>query len=121
MNAEIVARLVLFVGMAGSGALLIWLAGAAASGKLKRNQIAGIRTSKTLVSDEAWLAAHKRAKVPTLWAGVAALVGGVAAVVPISLPMLMVTILITTGFMLGLVIYGTVVGGRAADEVTKGG
>ena len=61
MENEWIARAVLFAVMVGGGVLLIWTANAAASGRLKRNQLAGIRIASTMASEEAWLAAHVRA------------------------------------------------------------
>ncbi len=56
------------------GALLGWLARAAASDALRRNGAAGIRTRATMASDAAWFAGH-RAAAPTVrnaaWAAAA--------------------------------------------------
>ena len=44
MTEELLARVVLSAVMLGTGSLLWWMARAAASGRLKRNAYAGIRT-----------------------------------------------------------------------------
>ena len=68
MDEEILARAVLFVVMAGAGTLILWMAGAAATGKLGRNPVAGIRLPSTMASDSAWLVAHQAAERPDLLA-----------------------------------------------------
>lgn len=71
-------RLLMLVTLVGAGAAVIWAARAAATGRLRRNQFAGIRTPSTLASDEAWLAAHRVARVPTEVAGWGSVVAGIA-------------------------------------------
>ena len=142
MTENDIVGLVMFAVMAGAGLMLIWMARAAASGKLKRNSVAGIRTRKTMASEEAWRAAHVRAKKPTLLAGVVSLVGGlvalllagttaiaitvavvsfiggVIALLPIGMGAIMFAVMVATGVTFALVVYGAIIGGRAADEVT---
>ncbi|KKO76997.1 hypothetical protein WU86_12060 [Corynebacterium xerosis] len=108
----------MFAVMAGAGLMLIWMARAAASGKLKRNSIAGIRTSKTMASEEAWRAAHVRTKTLTMIAGAVSLIGGVIALLPIGIGPMMFAVMVATGITFGLVTYTAIIGGRAADEVT---
>ncbi len=117
MSEYDIVSLVMFAVMAGAGLSLMWIARSAASGKLKRNAVAGIRTRKTMASEEAWRAAHVRAKTPTLIAGIVSLLGGVAALLPIGVGAMMTAVMVATGITFVLVIYGAVVGGRAADEV----
>ncbi|MFC3849672.1 SdpI family protein [Corynebacterium hansenii] len=117
MSEYDIVSLVMFAVMAGAGLSLMWIARSAASGKLKRNTVAGIRTRKTMASEEAWRAAHVRAKTPTLVAGIVSLLGGVAALLPIGVGAMMTAVMVATGITFVLVIYGAVVGGRAADEV----
>ena len=74
-----------------------------------------------MASEEAWLAAHVRAKTPTLLAGVASLLGGVATLLPMGLNQMMVVVMVATGITFVLVAYGAIVGGQAADEVTTSG
>jgi len=117
MENEWVARVVLFLVMVGSGILLMWMANAAASGRLKRNQTAGIRIPSTLASDEAWLAAHIRAKRPTLYAGATSVVSGIFALLPLSMPIVLIAVLIAAVAILVLMFYGARVGGKAAATI----
>lgn len=114
------ARIVLFVVMAGTGVLLLWMASAAASGRLKRNQIAGIRTPSTMTSDAAWLAAHQRALHPTRVAGFISLVVALSTLLPTSENVLFAGLMVGTVLILAFVIHGAVVGGRAAREAEDG-
>ena len=117
---DLAARIVLFVVMAGSGLLLLWAARAAASGRLRRNGIAGIRTPSTMASDESWLAAHRRAERPTVLAGVAAIASGLLALLlPAPVPVLAGLVIVACVVMLGLVLWGAWVGGRAAREAVR--
>ncbi|MGH8430073.1 MAG: SdpI family protein [Solimonas sp.] len=47
-------------------------------GRLPRNHFAGIRTHRTLASDEAWYHAHRVGSAPTIFGSVAALAIGLA-------------------------------------------
>lgn len=118
MDSDLGVRIVLLVVMTGSGILLIWMARATASGRLKRNAIAGIRTPRTMVSDEAWLAAHVRAKRATTLAGIASVATGLASLLPVPAPALSAVVLAGCGVMVGFVLYGARVGGRAAVEAS---
>ncbi|GAA3532714.1 hypothetical protein AFL01nite_19300 [Aeromicrobium flavum] len=114
MTEELLARVVLSAVMLGTGSLLWWMARAAASGRLKRNAYAGIRTGSTMASDEAWLAAHQRAEHPTIRAAVCAFLAGLAPVLPIGENVLLAVVLVGAALILGFVIHGAIVGGRAA-------
>ncbi|HEY6800499.1 MAG TPA: SdpI family protein [Agromyces sp.] len=114
MENDLAVRIVLFAALLGCGALMLWMARAGASGRLKRNPIAGIRVPATMASDEAWLAAHVRAKRPTMYAGFVAIATAVFALLPVSTPVLAVGVLLGAVGMLGFVLYGAVVGSRAA-------
>jgi hypothetical protein len=118
MDEELVARIVLCVVMLGSGVLLMWTARAAASGRLQRNQVAGIRTASTMASDAAWLAAHVRAKRPTVLAGVVSMASGMFALLPVPVPVTAAGVFLGCLAMLGLVLHGARVGGRAAQQAT---
>ena len=113
-------RIVLLVVLVGAGVLIVWMARATASGRLKRNQFAGIRLSSTMASDSAWLAAHVRAKRPTEIAGFTAMATGVFALLPAPLPVLATGLMVGCIAMLGLVVYGAAVGARAAAEASSG-
>lgn len=118
--AELLERIMLFVTMAGGGALLLWMARATASGKLGRNHLAGIRMPSTMATDEAWLAAHRRAERPTRWAGIVSIITGVVVLAP--LPPWLVAIVILAGclVMLAFVLYGAWVGSKAATATSPG-
>ncbi len=118
MEAEIIPRIVLFVTMAGSGALLIWMARAAASGKLKRNSLAGIRTPTTMANDDAWLAAHVRSKGATLATGYVSVAIGVVSLVPMPPAALGIMVLVGAALMVIVMIWGTRVGAKAALATT---
>ncbi|WP_049828866.1 SdpI family protein [Arthrobacter sp. RIT-PI-e] len=122
MGEELIFRLVTAVVMGGSGVLILRMARAAATGKLGRNQVAGIRTPSTLVSDEAWTVAHQRAEGPTRWAGWCAIAGGASALLPFSLPVMVLCGLVLASClgMLAFVLYGASVGGKAARALTDG-
>ena len=114
MDNDLFIRILLAVVMVASGCLMVWMAVAAASGRLKRNAIAGIRTSVTMASDEAWLAAHIRAKQATIWGGIAGVIAGLGALLPVPSAGLAAIVLAGCAAMLGFVLYGAVVGSRAA-------
>jgi len=113
-------RIVLLVVLVGAGVLIVWMARATASGRLKRNQFAGIRLSSTMASDSAWLAAHVRAKRPTEIAGFTAMATGVFALLPVAPPVLATGLILGCLAMLGFVLYGAGVGARAAAESSRG-
>lgn len=121
METDLPIRIVLCVALVGSGILLIWAARAAASGRLKRNQIAGIRIPSTLASDEAWLAAHVRAKRPSMLAGVAAMVSGLCVLLPVSEVVMAIIVVAGCVAMLGFVFYGARVGAQAARALSGSG
>ncbi|MTB87881.1 SdpI family protein [Aeromicrobium senzhongii] len=114
MSENLVARLVLSVVMLATAALLWWMARAAAGGRLRRNAIAGIRTASTMASDEAWLAAHRRAERPTLAAAGVAFLVGLAPALPVGDDALFAVVMVGSVAILALVVHGAVVGGRAA-------
>lgn len=118
MDNDLVARIVIFVVMAGSGSALIWMARAAASGRLKRNSLAGIRVPSTMASDEAWLAAHKRAKRPTLITGVIAFMVAASTLLPVPTEALAIGVLVGGILMLLVMMWGTRVGTKAAKKAT---
>jgi len=119
MTEDLVARIILGVVMVVSGVLLVWSARAAADGRIRRNQIVGIRTVSTLESDEAWIAAHRRARGVTQWAGIAAIVSGLGAALPVPMGVVVAGVIVGCLAMLVLVLYGAVVGGRAARAATS--
>jgi len=119
VDKDLPVRIVLLVVMVGSGVLLIWMARATASGRLKRNSIAGIRIPSTMASDEAWQAAHVRAKRVTMFAGYASVATGLFALLPVPAPVLGAAVIVGSAAMLVLVLYGARVGSRAATEISN--
>ncbi|WP_146077848.1 SdpI family protein [Pseudoclavibacter sp. AY1F1] len=117
MDAPLEVRIVLSIVMAGAGLLVMWMAQAAASGQLKRNDIAGIRTPSTMSSDVAWLAAHVRSKRATMTAGILALVSGLVVLIPMPGPVMIAVVMVGCAALLGFVLYGARVGSRAAKAV----
>lgn len=87
----------------------------AADGRLGRNELAGIRTTSTRASDDAWLAAHRAARVPTLWGCAASSLFALAGVPFGGHAVIFVVLLAASVIALtGGVIYGAWVGIRAA-------
>ncbi|WP_454042166.1 SdpI family protein [Cellulosimicrobium sp. Marseille-Q8652] len=120
MPSDTIVDVVLLLVLAGAGILLVWCARATASGRIGRNQVAGIRTATTLASDDAWRTAHRAARPLSEAAGwvlVAAapvlfLVDGEGAE--------LVATLVATTVTLGLTVAGAVVGTRAVRATTAG-
>ncbi|WP_053202750.1 SdpI family protein [Jiangella muralis] len=114
-------RLLLAVIIAASGAAIVWMARAAASGRLRRNYWAGIRTSATLASDDAWLAAHRAARRATETGGWAAIVAALVVFVVPSDPegLLAVPVLAGAGVLLVFVLIGARRGVLAARAVSE--
>ena len=119
MDDSLVLRSVLSLVMIGSGLLVVWMASAAASGQLQRNSVAGIRTPSTMASDVVWVAAHMRAKRPTMIAGYFALATGLVVLIPMPEWGIAVVMLGGCGALLGFVLYGARVGVQAAKAVLK--
>ena len=113
------ARIVLFLIMVGAGVLLIWMANAAASGHLKRNHLAGIRIPSTMASEEAWLAAHVRARRATVYGGVLSILSGAFALAPVPMPVVIIGVLVAALAVLGFVLYGARVGSAAAKAASE--
>jgi uncharacterized membrane protein len=119
MEHEWIARAVLLVNLVGAGVLVLWVSLAAASGRLKRNHTAGIRTPQSMASDEAWLAAHVRARRSSVWASVVSIAAGFLTLFPLPMPTIIVCVLVAAAAMVGLALYGARVGGVAAAAVSS--
>ena len=120
MSDDLLARAVIFVVMVGSGGLILWMAKAAAGGRLGRNPVAGIRLPVTMASDRAWLVAHRAARRPTEAAGWCSIVFAVPSVLPVPLVFAGASIRVGAVMMLALVLYGAAVGARAAGALEGG-
>ena len=105
--------------LAIAGLTLAWVAFAAASGKLGRNSLAGIRIPATLASDEAWLVAHQRSRSHTVAAGIIAIVGGLVLLTPMPMWAFTTVVLGAAVLVLGFVLWGVAVGSRAANDLTR--
>jgi hypothetical protein len=113
-----VPRLVLGAALLLAAVALLTVALLGARGRLRRNPVAGVRTRRTLVSDDAFVLANRVAAAPLGAAGVVALLGG-AVVVAGGPPTLTWTVLVVaTAGMLGLTGLGGALGDRAAARVT---
>ncbi|WP_435737828.1 SdpI family protein [Cellulosimicrobium sp. PMB13] len=118
MSSDTILDVVLLLVLAGAGILLVWCARATASGRVGRNQVAGIRTATTLASDEAWQTAHRAARPLSEAAGwVLVAAAPVLFLVDGDEIELAVTLVATT-VTLGLTIAGAVVGTRAVRATT---
>ncbi|WP_221583516.1 SdpI family protein [Microbacterium sp. G2-8] len=111
---DLLGRASIFLCMTGSGLLILWMASATASGRLKRNPFAGIRTPVVMDSEETWRIAHVRAKRDNQRAGIAALAAGLFALVPVPIAVIAVGALVGAVIMLAFVLHGARVGGNAA-------
>ena len=118
MTDDLAPRAVLAVVMTLSGVLMIWMARATASGRLGRNHISGIRTPATLASDEAWLAAHRRARRSNEVGGVVAFATAALAFLPLPVPVVGAAVLVACLVLLAVVLHGARVGARAARDST---
>lgn len=117
--------------MVGAGLLVRSVSRRAADGRMDRNPAAGIRTSATTASKEAWLLAHQVGQRPSLLGGTAGVVGGVALSVLGILTLVRLVepnptmaaatalILLTATAMLVGVIVGAVRGHRAAADLNR--
>ncbi|MGB2556453.1 MULTISPECIES: SdpI family protein [Cellulosimicrobium] len=112
MHPDTVADLVLLLVLAGAGLLLVWCARATASGRIGRNQVAGIRTATTLASDDAWRTAHRTAR-PLSEAAGWVLVAAAPVLLLVDDAAGLVVVLVATGLALALTVGGLVVGTRA--------
>ena len=117
MDSEGVARGVVFVTMVGTGLLLIWMARAAADGRLKRNHVAGIRIPSTLKSAAAWLAGHRAAENPTRLAGGIAIASGVPALLPVTETTMAVAVVGGCVVLLAVVLHAARLASSAARAV----
>ena len=105
--------------MVSTGIVLLWVAQATADGRVRRNQLVGIRLASTMASDEAWLAAHRTAKRPTQAAGWCSILCVLPALLPTPMVFVVGAVLAGGVVIFSLVLYGAVVGRRAARSLAK--
>jgi hypothetical protein len=110
-------RLVLGCALLLAATVLLTVAVLGARGRLRRNPWAGVRTSRTLASDEAFTVANRVAAAPLGAAGLVALLGGVSLIVGGPAAVVWTVLLVATAGMLGLTGLGGAVGDRAAARV----
>ncbi|QJW35120.1 SdpI family protein [Cellulosimicrobium protaetiae] len=118
MTADTIADVALLLVLAGAGILLVWCARATASGRIGRNQLAGIRTATTLASDEAWRTAHRAAR-PLSEAAGWVLVAASPVLFLVDAEVGLVVVLVATGLTLALTVGGLVVGTRAVRREVR--
>ena len=110
-------RLVLGCALLLAAAVLLTVAVLGTRGRLRRNPWAGVRTRRTLESDEAFTLANRVAAAPLGAAGIVALLGGLALVVGGPGAVLWTVLVVATAGMLGLTGIGGALGERAAARV----
>jgi len=114
----IISGIVLILG----GILVAAISEAAARGRLGVNFVAGIRTRALMMSEEAWTAGHKAARIPMGLAGLVMFLAGAAIITlrrdgdttgPLVLACAVAAVL--------LVLIGAAVATRAANRTLAGG
>ena len=112
-----VPRLVLGCALLLAAAALVAVAVLGARGRLPRNRWAGVRTRRTLASDEAFALANRVAAAPLGAAGAIALVGGAVVVAGGPAAVTWTVLVVATAGMLGLTGVGGALGERAAARM----
>lgn len=124
MTGLVVTSVVVGVIIALSGVLVVWVANRAADGRLGMNSWAGVRTKATQSSPEAWSIGNRVARPSTVNGGWLLVMGGLVSAV---FPTVFVggdsdqfaavwagTVLLFSGPAVGMILYGTWLGNRAA-------
>lgn len=110
-------RLVLGCALLLAATVLLTIAVLGVRGRLRRNPWGGVRTRRTMASDEAFTVANRVAAAPLGAAGMVALLGGVTLVVGGPAGVLWTVLVVATAGMLGLTGLGGALGDRAAVRV----
>jgi len=110
-------RLVLGCALLLAAAALLVVAVLGARGRLRRNRWAGVRTRRTLASDEAFTLANRVAAAPLGAAGAVALLGGAVVVAGGPAAVTWTVLLVATAGMLGLTGVGGALGERAVARM----
>jgi SdpI/YfhL protein family len=110
-------RLVLGCALLLAAVALLAVAVLGARGRLRRNPWAGVRTRRTLASDEAFVLANRVAAAPLGAAGAVALLGGVVVVAGGPAPVTWTVLIVATAGMLGFTGLGGALGERAAARM----
>ncbi len=91
---------------------------ACAVGKIRKNALVGIRTTKTMVNEDTWRAGHEAAVQPMWVSGIAAAAISLAGLLFLDSPSTQVVMaLLACALLLMAVIYGAKVANVAAEEV----
>lgn len=91
---------------------------ACATGRIKVNALVGIRTPRTMVSEETWQAGHRAAVQPLWTSGIAAAAISLAGLLFLAEPTTQVLMsLMACALLLVAVLYGTKLANTAAVEV----
>jgi SdpI/YfhL protein family len=106
-------RLVLGCALLLAAVALLTVAALGARGRLRRNPWAGVRTRRTLASDEAFALANRVAAAPLGAAGAVALVGGAVVLGGGPAAVTWTVLVVATAGMLGLTGLGGALGDRA--------
>jgi hypothetical protein len=112
-----IPRLVVGAALLLAAVALLTVAVLGARGRLRRNPVAGVRTRRTLASDEAFALANRVAAAPLGAAGVVALLGGAAVLAGGPAALTWTVLVVSTAGMLGLTGLGGALGDRAAARV----
>lgn len=122
---QLLGAWVAIVSLLVGSALTSWVGRRGADGSLERNHVAGVRTSATLASDEAWDAAHRAASPMTRMTGdasVLATVGAAAVLIAGASPrVVLLLVLVICLLLLGGVVVAAVTGHRAALRALDAG
>ena len=110
-------RLVLGCALLLAAVLLLAVAVLGARGRLRRNPLVGVRTRRTLASDEAFALANRVAAAPLGAAGAVALLGGAVVLAGGPAAVTWTVLTVTTAGMLGLTGVGGALGDRAVARM----
>lgn len=100
-----------------SGVVVMTVARRGRDGRLRRNELVGLRTRATLSSDEAWLAAHRASYGASATSGLIAILGGAFTLLARSNGALAAVVTLTCVAILALTFWGAYQGNRAARAV----
>jgi uncharacterized membrane protein len=112
----LLSRMVLALVLGASGLLVAASGQFGASGRLRRNRVAGIRTRRSLASDEAWRTVHRGAAPWFYASGACLLLGGMAAAFVAAGDIWLCVVLGATGLSVLLALLATWRGHRALDR-----
>jgi hypothetical protein len=112
-------RLVLGAALVLAAVALLAVAALGARGSLRRNPWAGVRTHRTLASDEAFTLANRVAAAPLGAAGAVALLGGAVVLAGGPAVVTWIVLAVSTAGMLGFAGLGGALGDRAVARMPR--